>query len=488
MTASATINYEITSSTGTVLFQDVAPPQETALSTTLSVDAAGTYYVTLSYPAGAVPSHATSSAYTLAFASASNPDTLDNHTMATAACPGGGPMGGPCTMAFTGAQVTLPAETSYISVPGQHDFYRVDVTSGAALVLGMNLTSAASTPVKYAVDLLTTDPNSPCTVDTDCEAMNQKCDYMVNDAGVSVTDQCELSHQCLPAGNYKFCGGSTACSLCQGAGLCTPAGFCAVPQYLSAFTPSGLTQGGPNVSTAQPLFSNQPYYVNVHDVSYSHVDLKNSYTLSLVMAPEPDANDHSTNAAQRNNFYNPYPSSFDDVSPNKALAVPIGDITTTGQTITGYLSYQSDNDWYSFQHPCPGMNCAISFAYIQPVSNAHIAFYVLNDDLSVHETFGYDGKPITLPMPYHGLFDNQSCSECSFASSTVSDGGPYTYYIRIADVTQKDWDFTSAGEYSLTITKGPDGCPDACNVPKGSDPAGCYCYCAADMGCPSPKF
>jgi hypothetical protein len=491
-TASASVSYSIASSTGTVLTTGSAPPQAKPYTTQLAVSAAGTYYVTLSSPAGTVPSHAASSGYTITFGSMTNPDTLNNHTIATAACPGGG--SGPCSMAFSGTTVTLPSETAYITVPGQRDFYRVDVTSGAALVLQMKLTSAASTPVKYAVDLLTPDPNSACTADTDCQAMNLPCTpRVVPDAGGFISDtDCELSHACLDPGNYKFCSGSTACSLCQGAGLCIQngsgsGGVCAVPQYLSAFTPGGTMAGGPTVSTAQPLFSNGTYYVNVHDASYQNTDLTNPYTLTLEMAAEPDPNDQSTVAAMRNNFYDPYPSNFSDEKPNIARAVDITSQLQSGTPVTGYISYQSDNDWYKFQHPCPGQNCALDFTWTQPgPSNVHVAFYMLNDDLSLHESFSYSGTPSTLSAPVVSSFDNQSCSQCSFASATVTDAGPYTYYLRVADVTQKNWDFSSTGQYSVTVTKGADGCPSACS--EGTSPPGCYCFCSSSMSCPSPNF
>ncbi len=480
--ASAAINYAVTSSSGAALYSNVALPSDTPLSTTVAVTADGTYYVTLSYPMGSIPSHASSSAYTLSFASRTNPDTVNNHTVASAVCPGGG--SGPCSMAFSGSDVKLPTVSSYITVPGQRDFYRIDVASGAAAVLGVKLTSS-STTVKYAVDLLTEDPKSPCSVDTDCAAMNEKCNYTIDKMGVAVTTDCELSHACLPPANYRFCSGGGSCSLCQGAGLCAAGdGVCLVPQFLSAFSPNGMKLGGPNVSTAQPLFTNGTYYVNVHDASYSGVDLDHPYTLTLEIAPEPDANDQSTNPSARNNFYEPYPSNMIDQSPNKPLAVPI---PTDGTQITGWLSYATDNDWYSFQHPCPGMNCALDFEWNQPgPSPVQVAFFVVNEDLSEHESFAYEGDPKKLSMPVHGSFNNQTCAQCSFASVTEGDGGPYTYYLRVAAVDQTTYDYTSGGKYTFSVTKGADGCPAACSM--ATSPATCRCYCASTMSCPSPKF
>jgi hypothetical protein len=481
LSASASIQYEIASSSGMTLYSNTAPQSNEPFNTTLAVTETGTYYVTLSYPTGAIPSHAQSSAYTFSFGSRTNPDTINNHSLTTAMCPGGG--SGPCSMSFSGSDVKLPSVSSYITVPGQRDFYRIDVASGAALVLGVTLTASASTPVKYAVDILAQDPNSPCTANSQCEAMNSTCDYSINDAGVATTLQCELSHACLPPANYHFCPGTSNCSLCQGAGLCDPTNVCLVPEFLSAFSPSGKKIGGPTVKTAQPLFTNGTYYINVHDDSYANVDLSHPYTLTLEMAPEQDQYDQSSDPSKRNNFYEPYPNNMIDQHPNEKLAVPI----TLGTQVNGWISYASDSDWFSFQHPCPGMNCALDFEWNQPgPSPVDVAFFVLNEDLTQHEAFAYVGDPTKLTAPSHGSFNNQSCEECSFASDTEGDGGPYTYYIRIAAVDPTTWDYTSGGEYNFTLTKGADGCPAACSM--ATDPATCRCYCASTMSCPSPKF
>ena len=494
-TASANIDYQITSSSGSIVATGIAPAVAMPFNTVFPVPAADTYYLTLSYPQGTTPDRNTADGYSLTFGSTPNPDTAaTNHTISTATCPGGGT--GPCGMAYTGSAVTLPPQQGYIAVPGQKDFYRVDVTSGAALVLQMNLTSAGTTPVAYAVDLLSTDPNSACTEDSDCAALNQPCTNMASD--------CELSHICLQSGMYHFCpNASTACTLCGGASICVPTGssggVCAVNQYLSDFSASGTIMGASSVSTAQPLFSAGAYYVVVHDASYSNFDETNAYTLSLKMSPEPDPNDQSTVAANRNNFYDPYPTSANDLSPSAARAIDITDqvkMAASGGTpapITGYISYQTDEDWFKFQHPCPGADCGINFAWLQPgPSNVHVGFFMLNQDLSVHESFSYSGSTPTssLTAPQMGTFNNANgdCNQCSFASATVTStdaGTPYYYYMRIADVGQKDWDFSSTGQYNFSVTGITAGCPSACSYYSTGE---CTCWCTATMSCPAPTF
>jgi hypothetical protein len=466
-TAPAGIHYQITSSSGGILADGSAAPSATPLTTVFPVTGAGTYYLSLSYPAGTAPDRNAADGYTVSLGTTPNPDTAPHHTIATATCPGGG--SGPCTMAYSGTAVSLPAQTGYIAVPGQRDFYRVDVTSGAPLVLQMDLTSP-STTVKYAVDLLTPDPTSSCQVDSDCTSLNQPC--------TQDTD-CELSHACLPPGQYKFCPKSNvSCRLCEGAGLCIPGpsgGACAMSQYLSAYVPGGKPTGGNVVSTAQPLFGNGAYYVSVHDAQYTSYDDANQYTLKLKMAPEPDPNDRSPTPASRNNFYNPYPTSLSDRTPDKLRAVPLT-ATQLQAGVTGYISYQTDEDWYSFTSPCDtatGSTCGIDFQWTQPASAVKVAFFVLDQDtLLPQESFAYSGA-VPTAAPVVSKFDNTSCSSCSFGKTGR------TYYVQVADIHEQAWDYSSAGQYSFKISSVTPGCPGVCNSGGG----GCVSQCVASNTC-----
>jgi hypothetical protein len=466
--APAPVNYQITSTSGAVVASGSVGPTKTPLDTVFPVSGAGTYYLSLSYPPGTPPGRAPGNAYTVTLGTTADPDTAPHHTIATATCPGGG--SGPCTMAYSGTAVSLPAQTGYIAVPGQRDLYRVDVTSGAALVLQMDLTSSSST-VKYAVDLLTPDPASSCKVDSDCTALDQPC---------TQDSDCELSHACLPPGQYKFCpNGGVSCRLCGGAGLCIPGssgGVCAASQYLSAYVPAGAPTGGPSVSSAQPLFTEGAYYVSVHDATYTGYDDTNSYTLKLKMVPEPDPNDRSSTPAGRNNFYNPYPTATTDRTPNKQRAVPL----TAAQLqagVTGYISYQTDEDWYVFSSPCDsadaGATCGIDFQWTQPASAVKVALFVLDENtLLPQESFAYSGS-VPPPAPVLGNFDNSSCSSCSFGNTGKK------YYMQVTDIHEQAWDYGSAGEYSFKVSSVTAGCPGVCSGGGGS----CVSQCVASNTC-----
>jgi hypothetical protein len=466
--APAPIQFQVSSSAGAIVAEGSASPSAKPMSTVFPVQSAGSYYLTLSYAPGVTPDRTASDGYTVSFGTASNPDANDNHTIASALCPGGGT--GPCTAAYVGSAVSLPTQTGYIAVPGQRDYYRIDVTSGAPLVVQIDVESS-STTVQYAVDLLTADANSPCTTDSDCAAINQAC--------TKDTD-CELSHSCLPAGQYTFCPTSgVSCTLCAGASTCImngTSGVCAVSQFLSAYSPGQKPTGSSTVSTAQPLFTVGTYYIIVHDAQNANYDEAYPYTLKLAMVPEPDPYDQATNASGRNNFYNPYPTADTDRTPNKARAVALTNAQLSAG-ISGFISYQTDEDWFSFASPCQSdagdTTCGLNFQWTQPASNVKVAFFVLDpDSLLPRESFAYTG---TVPPsgPVVSSFDNSDCMSCSFGTAGQ------TYYMQITDIHEKAWDYSSSGQYAFNLTGVTAGCPSVCTNSGGT----CLSQCVASNTC-----
>jgi hypothetical protein len=253
-------------------------------------------------------------------------------------------------------------------------------------------------------------------------------------------------------------------------------GTCAFSQFLSDYTPGQAPTGGSTVSTAQPLFTAGTYYISVHDAQNTNYDDSNPYTLTLRMVPEPDPYDQATSAAGRNNFYNPYPTASTDRSPNKARAVALSTAQLSAG-VTGYISYQTDEDWFSFASPCDSdagdTTCGINFQWTQPASNVKVAFFVLDPtSLQPRESFAYTGTvppaaAVTCDM------DNSDCSSCSFGEVGQA------YYMQITDIHEKAWDYSSSGQYSFTLTGVTAGCPSVCTNSGGT----CLSQCAAFNTC-----
>lgn len=480
--AKAKVHYSLQTAGGDVLGQGDVSPGAT-LDAQRAVPGAGTYYLVLSEEPGRAPDRAAGASYTLTVGTRAEPDPLEgatrNDTGATATC-ASDPAASVCAT-YSGSEVTYPTHTARIASTGDRDVYRVDVNvaGGAASILEVTAKAAGTTPMRLAVDLLGVDPASECTSDTQCAALKESCDE---------DDDCELSHACLPPGFYDFCAPGVACRLCAGAGVCLPSGArsgpraCGVPQYTKhdadghALDASGFNK----VSTAQPILANGPYYIVVHDFQDTTFDYDKSYTLDVKLAPEPDPNDALI--SRRNNFYYPYPLQSTDVSPNLPHAVDIDAQIAAHTAVTGSISYETDEDWYSFAHPCPNNDCSLVFEFVQPgPSRVQAAFLLREDDTSLHESWTYLGAtPVAqLTGPVTDTFGDGDCHECSFAAKAY-DG---RYYLQVRDVGGNDWDFGAGGTYSFRLKAAPvNGCPAACSEYGGGQ---CGCYCASTQSCPA---
>jgi hypothetical protein len=330
--------------------------------------------------------------------------------------------------------------------------------------------------MQLAIDLLVPHAGSKCSKDEECAAINLPC---------KDDSDCELSHSCLPAASYTFCAGGQPCRLCAGAGACVPVDkpggkkVCAAPQYLVHDT-----KGTNALRTAQPLFQAGPYYVVIHDFQDDAFAYGVDYSLDVSVSPEPDPLDQSPTPSMRNNFYDPYPMQDQNLAPSQARARDVTDDLAAGRAITGLISYASDEDWFSFKHPCPKMNCGLVFEWTQPgPSPVRLAVLMRRDDQMLHESFTYNGQVPTsaLPGPVTLTFGEGDCHECSFASATYAGG---RYYLQIRAVGSNSWDGSGAGAYSLRLKAVTPGCPVQCSEAGTPMMPVCGCYCAAEKQCP----
>jgi hypothetical protein len=345
---------------------------------------------------------------------------------------------------------------------------------------------APATAMDLALDIMVPHLPSSCKADSDCNVLAGSC---------TTDDDCELSHHCIDA-KAGACA-TTTCRQCAGAGLClalpdSPGqSACGVTIYSALDTDGGMTTGtdGFNVvRTAQPVFALGPVFVVVHDNKDDQYDPALVYSLDVQIVPEPDPMDNSTDPASRNNFYNPYPIQSTNLKPSQARAKDISAQIMAGTSVTGFISYQSDEDWFSFAHPCPGTNCGLVFEWVQPgPSPVRPVFFMRRADLSLHESWTYTGTiPTTVPIT--DQFGDGDCTECSFASAkhVASGSTPYRYYLQVRDAGADDWDFTPSGRYEFRLKTLTAGCPASCS----EEGAGiCECFCKAQNQCPaSPAF
>ena len=487
--AKAVLTYQIADITGKVLGTGQVPPAAVPMDLTQPAPAAGTVFVTLGYVEGSAPDRRPEAGYKVTLGGRAETDPNEgpgrNDTPATATCLAG--PASPCAALYSGTAVTFKTQTGAIGSRGDRDFYLVRATSAPAVIEAK--VRIPATAMDLALDILEAHPASPCKTDADCSVLKVSC---------TTDDDCELSHQCVNAAAGACT--TSACRQCVAAGLCLPLpdspgqSACGVTLFSVRDADGGMKTGadGSNlVQTAQPIFTAGPVYVIVHDSQDDQYDANVFYTLDVRVVPEPDANDASSDPTGRNNFYNPYPIQTTNLAPSKARAKDITAQIKAGTSISGFISYQTDEDWYWFSHPCPGQDCGLVFEYVQPgPSPVRPVFFMRDEDLTLHESWTYAGTlPTTAPVT--DVFGDGDCTECSFASQKhgvvvdagVVDGGPpdYRYYLQVRDAGADDWDFSASGQYQFRLKAVTPGCPASCSEMGGGL---CGCFCKAQNQCP----
>ena len=481
-TAKAIIDFEIMDTALNLLGTGEVPPAAAPLDLTRPAPKSGPLLVSFHYPTGSAPDRRPEAGYSLVLGEIAETDSNDqpprNDTPATATCLAGA--GTPCPAVYSGSAVTFKTQSGTIGSRGDRDYFVARATSAPAVVAAT--LRAPATAMDLALDIMVPHLPSSCKADSDCNVLAGSC---------TTDDDCELSHHCIDA-KAGACA-TTTCRQCAGAGLClalpdSPGqSACGVTIYSALDTDGGMTTGtdGFNVvRTAQPVFALGPVFVVVHDNKDDQYDPALVYSLDVQIVPEPDPMDNSTDPASRNNFYNPYPIQSTNLKPSQARAKDISAQIMAGTSVTGFISYQSDEDWFSFAHPCPGTNCGLVFEWVQPgPSPVRPVFFMRRADLSLHESWTYTGTiPTTVPIT--DQFGDGDCTECSFASAkhVASGSTPYRYYLQVRDAGADDWDFTPSGRYEFRLKTLTAGCPASCS----EEGAGiCECFCKAQNQCPA---
>ncbi len=481
MAARAVVRYKLLSAAGATIAEGMSNPGQ-MLNEQRALPGAGDYLIEITQEAGRAPDHRPEAAYRLSVLGLAEGDpnegAMRNDTAATAT---------PLGMPFAGMAVVYPTKTGQIGSSGDRDFFRVDVGSGAPAVVEISASMVAST-VPLAVDLVGVHAASACMTDDDCEGIKVPCDSSRADHG---DGDCELSHSCLPEGNYAQCEGGRGgapCSLCAGARLCVPgsggAKACAYTQFQMRDMNGGAD--GAALKTAQPIFTAGPAYVVVHAYQDRVFESGKDYALNVTVAPEPDAGDQGM---MRNNFYNPYPQQMDDLGQSRMRARDIDMEIAAGMDVTGFISYASDQDWFSFHHPCPGMTCGLEWEFVQPGPSAVRMAFLMRAGGSLHESWTYTGATPTtmLAGPVTEVFGDGAgnCRECSLAKANQGMGdADFRFYLQVRDAHADDWDYSARGQYKFRLRAKPMGCPSNCSFGPAVNGDSCYCYCADTMSCP----
>jgi len=335
------------------------------------------------------------------------------------------------------------SRTGYIASTGDGDWYKISQAPGQ--LIEVRAQGSASSRLHLGMKIVYPHTTTPCT-----PGSADSCAYLTgNDTCTLPTDcpskVCQRGRCALRCESNLDCP-SLFCSAgaCAASGDCLPEGQCGVPQFIIPYNANK-----PNdVHTVQPSFS-PTTYVLVYDTNSPPLyDDSAPYTFTFTPHAEPDG-------GEVDNFYNPYLTlESPDTDPDDVIRKNFQfGRNASGNTATGYISYQGDIDLIRFANPCGSGLCSIKVT-VSTSSPLDLVF------------FGYDNRSLNFSWraKNNGLVFGDTGQECGFIDSD-------TLSLMIREWWHSSWDFTHS--YTVTI-EGTPGCGFGCVPhPSGScQPAG----------------
>jgi hypothetical protein len=461
------LKYSIYDDKNTLVGQDANPDgmKKTDMTTLWAVPKAGTYYVVVQDD-GDLRSDPVNT-YSLTLTPKAELDPQDkgarNDTPATATLLGSGPTG-------------TWTKTGQIGSRGDLDYFKIDGLAGISennpAVVEVTVDFGGASKVNPQVTLIYPHAATPCTKDSCCRVLNKAC---TNEFScLRETYACIKKESVYCADSECVPTQTTTCpteQACAGAVTCLPEKMCGAAQ-VSKFDENGAD--GAYIRTAQILLHPGPWYIRVDAMppttsSVRPYEYGKNYTLTVKMRMDPDG------AKELNNEYLPMLVSTSvgtkDLHVNAAKKKAIK--VAAGQTVTGYISYEGDQDWYVFDHPCPGADCNFSLTYKTTGSGCptgangaglEFVYEIRRDDGDTFwgipaESKLQSGQPSQYATGAYGY-----PTECMYALKGDT-GSPYSYYLVVSDYKHNSWSWDCG--YSVTISAMTAGCNAPCKVVNG---------------------
>ncbi len=410
--------------------------EATELTYLQAAETAGAYYVVVADDDGM--DYDASEPYVLEVSTRSDPDANEpNDHPAEATSLGSESCGG--------AWTSWTSETGYLASSGDIDWYGLDLSGCADSIIDVevefDVDGSFPDDLQASLRLVREASNTPCQQDQDCTTIEIACDEDLDCAGYG-----------------SACAGST----CSGAGVCLATGTCGAT--LVSINAGDDDPG--RLDLAAPLFGVDRIYLAVNDYHGDALSLDHAYTLRTRVRRDPDPYEPSE-------AYTAGPPQEDHgTSHHRAAAasIPVHDCTVgdccDGSTwVEGMLSYTYDQDWYAYEHPCPGEDCMLEFHYDLDGGPAEFYIQVYADGSAWFDNLAEVADSGTQP-PASGSFGGVDPSDYCFYAYQGHTGSPYTYYVPIRDTIfvstghEEDgtWDFSADQAYRFCIEKVADGC------------------------------
>ncbi len=356
----------------------------------------------------------------------------------------------------------------YLATSGDIDWYALDLTGcGRGLVDAEVQFASSALPPGFEAELrvVRAHANSVCKLDQDCTSLNQTC----------TTDE-----DCATVGS--------SCGLdgyCEGAGVCLPGGRCGANLLIER----APEEARGAVDLRAPLFDAGDVWLGVSDERGDAHSPDVSYEVRAQVRKDPDVH-------EPNNLYTAGPptSAQSSQHDNFAVEIPVhncvappvdsggtGGTADTGKQpepmvcctdvpwTEGWLSYDYDQDWFRYAHPCPGEDCMVRLhvdidggpvdTLVQVWRRASLWY----DGVTGVTDLGDQGP---IDVAFGGLAKDDVC----FYAFQGHSGSPYWYHVSLRDTIFAGggapdggtWDSSASQRYRLCVEKIADGCQQPC--------------------------
>ena len=437
---------------------------------------AGTYYVVVQDAGG--DDSDVNLAYTLSVSVSSEPDANDK----SAAGRNDHPSRATVLGSASGTESCSAPKTftikGRIASLADVDFYRIDAPATLPGPAVMEITvdfGGKATVVDPAVGLVLGHAESPCTEDKCCRVLQGT---EAGDCRDSLA--CEgTSFACIERGPV-FCQdclqdapiGCDQKRSCAGAVVCLPSKTCGYQRFLRS------TNQGATLRTAQPVTAGGPWYIRVGDERGDEWDGSAEYTLTVKICADPDGGNEPNN-----NYYprlhaqpnNPPERDNMELSENavtsylvrgERLAKPSGLTIPAGggwsDWISGYISYEHDEDYWTFANPCAPDLCILQAEAAEegscPGAKAGPGLEFI---YTLDKAGDLDGFPGPNTNSNNFLWgDDGSQSKCSML---VRNGGG-TFTLNVGDLFHNNWSWTCKYKLRFRVLQKGAACPKPCRT------------------------
>src|SRR5262249_41228724 len=153
-------------------------------------------------------------------------------------------------------------------------------------------------------------------------------------------------------------------------------------------------------------------------------------------------------------FYSPYDLPDNGLVRNMSFIMQ--NKVTLPFTGTSHIGYERDQDFYVFDHPCPGADCTLKVTYSS--SQESRVFFTYQVEVDGNLIAGWPAaRPRTMPQLTNGTFggtDADNTNTCFFASKRKT--GPFFLWVSDLLMGGPLWDEDTS--YTFTVSKVQDGC------------------------------